>query len=102
LALMLWPLAPTVGAINSTPAMREWVMASSSGPLWVTVSSVGALAVGLWWMCLGLVLRRYPAAVRATFRPAGDWFERRHATRIALGGLLLAGAAGSMLATVLA
>jgi hypothetical protein len=99
--LMLWPLAPTVGAINSTPAISEWVMAASSEPLWATVSSIGALAVGLWWMCLGLIVHRYPAAVRATFRPLGDWFERRHATRIALGGLLLAGAAGSILATVL-
>ncbi len=99
--LVVWPLDRTVNALNSTPAISEWIVRSTPAPLWALVPSIGALALGLWWICLGLILRRYPVAVRAMVRPFADWFERRHAARIVLGGLLLAAAAGSILATIL-
>ncbi len=98
--LLLWPLELTVGAIVETPAIRDWVARVIPGPWWASTPAIGALALGLWWTCLGLIVRRVPGAVRATFRPLADEFERRHATRVALAGVVLAVAGASLLVTI--
>jgi hypothetical protein len=100
-ALLLWPLAATVGAQRDVPAIGEWVERSVPELFLAVVPLIGALAVGVWWICLGLILRRSRAAVRMMFRPFGDRFDRPHAMRVALGGMLLAAAAGSILAAIL-
>jgi hypothetical protein len=98
--VLLWPLAPTVGALNDGAAIREWVERANPGPFLVLEPLIGVLVIGLWWTCLGLILRRAPDAVRVTFRPFGNGFARRHATRFALMGLLVAAAAGGILAAI--
>ena len=76
--------------VRSTP---EWS--------WAIAPASAALALGLWWVCLGLILRRFPDAPRVTFRPFANAFDRRHGTRLALVGSLIAAAAGTIFAIIL-
>jgi hypothetical protein len=98
--LLLWPAELAVGAINEQPAIHEWVERAIPGPMWASVALLGALALGLWWLCLGLILRRAAGVARVAFRPFVQWFDRRHGARLALAGFLLAAAAGSILAAL--
>jgi len=100
-ALLLWPLGPIAGALNDTPAIQEWMARSNPEWFWMIAPASGALALGLWWACLGLILRSFPGALRAALRPFADGFERRHGTRLALVGSLVAAAAGTILAIIL-
>lgn len=53
---------------------------------------VGFGAVAIWWTVLGFMSAAFPGAVRATFVPLGDQFERRHGSW--LGWVCLALAVG--------
>ena len=100
-ALLLWPLAAAAGAQRDVPAVGEWIERSFPKLSWAVVPALGALGVGIWWICLGAMLRRSRAVVHRVFRPFGDGFDRRDATRIFLAGVLLAAGAGSILAIIL-
>jgi hypothetical protein len=95
--LLLWPLAPAVGAMTDFPEIVEWVADAVQGPTWAMEPLLGAVVLGIWWTCLGLILRRAPGAIRAAFRPFADEFDRRHAARMAMGGIFLIAAAGAAL-----
>jgi hypothetical protein len=99
-ALLLWPLAPVGGALNDIP-LEEWAVRSTPEWAWAIVPASAALLLGLWWACLGLILRRSPAALRAAFRPFANAFDRRHGTRLALVGALVAAAAGIIFVIIL-
>jgi hypothetical protein len=99
-ALLLWPLSLVAGALNDI-RIREWAEYSIPEWSWAIVPASVALALGLWWACLGLILRRFPDAPRATFRPFANAFDRRHGTRLALVGSLIAAAAGTIFAIIL-
>jgi hypothetical protein len=86
------------------PAMLETpIRAEAVGwfpdPFWATLLFVGVVA-GAWWISLGLALTQWHGAVRATFRPFADWFERRHAVRLAYVGLGLLALASAALVIV--
>ena len=98
--LLLWPVALVGGVTQDVPALREWIGRSISEPVEVITALVAAVAVGLWWACLGLILRRYPSALSGTFRPFLESFDRRRAWGVVCAGLLLAAAAGSILAAL--
>jgi hypothetical protein len=100
-ALLFWPLAPIAGALNDTHDLQEWMARSNPEWFWAIAPASAALALGLWWACLGLILRRSPAAPRAAFRPFANGFDRRHGTRLALMGILVAAAAGAIFAIIL-
>ena len=59
------------------------------------------LLLGTWWAFLGLVLGRIAGIVRAVFWPFADWFERRHAMRVALIGLFLVVISGAILGVLM-
>lgn len=59
-------------------------------PSWLLVSVATALTLGLWWAVLGLLLRRFDAAVRTVFWPFADWFTRRHAAPLVVAGAIVA------------
>jgi hypothetical protein len=98
--LLLWPIGPIGGALNDLK-IEEW--AARAIPEWsgAIVPASAALVLGLWWACLGLILRRYPDALRTAFRPFANAFDRRHGTRLALVGILVAAAAGAIFAIIL-
>jgi hypothetical protein len=98
--LLLWPLALAIGAMTDFPEIVEWVADAIQGPTRAVEPFLGAVVLGLWWTCLGLILRRVPGAIRTTFRPFADEFDRRHAARMAVGGILFIAAAGAALAAV--
>jgi hypothetical protein len=67
-------------------------------PAWIgALCSIGVV-LGIWWMLLGLLLRKFPRGVHAAFRPFADWFEQRHATRVSLAGGTLFALSGAILA----
>ncbi len=98
--LLLWPMAPIGGALNDLQ-IEEWAARATPEWSWTIVPASAALILGLWWACLGLILRRSPDALRAAFRPFANAFDRRHGTRLALVGSLVAVAAGTIFAIVL-
>jgi hypothetical protein len=100
MVVLLWPMGPVAGAINDLE-LEGWAARVSPEWFWAIAPASGALVLGLWWACLGLILRRFPAAPRAAFLPLANNFDRRHGTRLALVGALVAGAAGAIFAVIL-
>jgi hypothetical protein len=47
-------------------------------------------SVGLWWIALGTILRRWPKLVHVIFRPFANWFNRKWAAALLCIGLALA------------
>jgi HAAS domain-containing protein len=87
------------------PAMLETpIRAEAVGwfpdPFWATLPLLVGVVAGAWWVSLGLALTRWHGAVRATFRPFADWFERRHGVRLAYVGLGLLALASAALVIV--
>jgi hypothetical protein len=66
-------------------------------PAWMVAPAVVVLALGIWWVILGLLLGRMRGIVHVVFWPFADWFDRRHARRLSLIGLLLALISGASL-----
>ena len=56
----------------------------------VAVAGSVALVLGCWWALVGLLAIQFAATIRSIFRPFGNRFGRRHATRLALAGVVLA------------
>ena len=47
-------------------------------------------SVGLWWIALGTILRRWPKLLHVIFRPFANWFNRKWAAVLLCIGLALA------------
>jgi hypothetical protein len=79
-----WPASMVVAANGDFPAVREWMGGLLPKPFWVNATVTMALALGIWWMALGLLIDRFRSAVRATFWPFAEWVARRHAIGTAI------------------
>lgn len=99
-ALLLWPMFPVLGVLNDTPAIQERIARAHPEFFWAIAPTGAALVLGLWWSVLGLILRRFPDALRAVFRPFADGFDRRRATLLALVGMAIAAGAGVIFAII--
>jgi len=98
LALAGGPLLLTAVFVSDDPMLPRRLSGWFGEPAWIgALCAFGAL-LGVWWMLLGLLLRRFPRGVRASFRPFADWFEQRHATGVSLVGGALFAVAGAILA----
>jgi hypothetical protein len=86
--LLAWPLPVAIDAVSGVTQIRDRVAGLLPEPFWLAPTAA-VLTLGVWWACLGLLLGRFTSLVRVTFWPFADWFERRHARRVALAGLLL-------------
>ena len=91
---------PALMTAASDPSVRHEVTLWLPEPLWLRLPLVIALAAGIWWTMLGLLLSRFREGVRLMFWPFADWFDGRHGIRIARAGLIVAAAAGVALAAV--
>jgi hypothetical protein len=100
--LLLWPVPSTVGTLQSFPVVAERAASLFRKPDWVIAIPLGALALGMWWTILGLVLRTVVPAIRALFFPFAEWFGKRHATRLALAGVAIAIVAGVAVLSMIA
>jgi hypothetical protein len=96
---MLWPALITFFAATDVPAVEDYLARRTTNPL-LTALCLSGIAIGLWWTALGLVFRMRVHAVRAIFFPFADWFERRHATRIMVLGLLVIGTSAALFAVL--
>ena len=85
---------------NAGPAAREFLQAWLPDPFPLAAALLAALVAGAWWLVLGLALAGCTRAVRWTFWPFAEGFERRHGIRIAVVGLVVAAASGAALAAV--
>ena len=96
-ALLLSPIPPVALAVEDTPLVQDWIAQSIPGPHVVVSSAAIILAVGGWRLALGLLLRRFHPLIQLAFWPFADWLNRRHATRLAMTGLVLVAIAGGVL-----
>jgi hypothetical protein len=80
------------------PLLRGRLTSWVGEPAWIGALCSIVVLLGIWWVLLALLLGKVPRAVHAAFRPFADWFEPRHATRVALAGGTLAAVAGVILA----
>jgi hypothetical protein len=98
LALVGGPALLTIVFVADDPMLPSRLNRWFGEPAWIgALCSIGVL-LGAWWMLLGLLLRKFPRGVQAAFRPFADWFEQRHATRVALAGGTLFALSGAILA----
>jgi hypothetical protein len=89
-ALFGWPI-PAVLAANDVPSVGEWTRQVLRAPWWVNLTVTTALALGTWWIVLGVLIDVFKGVLRATFRPFADGVSRRYAIGlIATGGTLVA------------
>ena len=95
----VWPALISVFVATDVPAVEDYLARRIANPPLPALCLTG-IALGLWWTALGLVCRVGPKAVRAIFFPFADWFERRHAVRITLLGLLVIGTSAALFAVV--
>jgi hypothetical protein len=79
----------------------SWLFRWLGEPAWVRIPPLILLLLGMWWAFLGLVLSRITGIVHAVFWPFADWFERRHAMRVALMGLSLVVICGAILGALM-
>jgi hypothetical protein len=66
---------------------RKLLAAIPVAPEWADTAAgwfVGAGAVALWWMLLGVAVASYPGAARAVFFPLCNRLERRHGLTLAV------------------
>jgi hypothetical protein len=97
--LIAWPLPPAIDAVTGFPQIHNRLLGLLPEAFWLAPSAA-VLAVGVWWVIFGLLLRRFDTLVRVAFWPFANWFERRHATRVALAGVLLVVLGAAMVVAV--
>jgi hypothetical protein len=98
IALVGGPVLLTAVLVSDDPMVASRLSGWFGEPAWIgALCSIGVL-LGIWWMLLGPLLRTFPRAVRATFRPFADWFEPRHAMAASLAGGALFALSGAILA----
>jgi hypothetical protein len=88
--VLVWPAAATAGAVTDFPQIADRVIETFRQPDWLLWASFAALALGIWWTMTGFVVRRFPIAVRYLFFPFAEWFDRRHGSRLAIAGIVVA------------
>ena len=74
--------------VDDAVARRQFASFVQGGA--AAVPAIVVVVLGCWWMLIGLVAGQLVSGVRAMFRPFAARFERRHALRLALAGLVLA------------
>ena len=94
-------LVPLAFEPDVAPAVRDLLFGWLPEPFWLGFVLLGMLVAGTWWLGLGLALARFRRAVRWTFWPFADWFERWHGMRIAMIGLIIAAVSSAALVAVL-
>jgi len=94
--LLVGPVAPVVVGLEEVMVDGR-LAAVVPWPTWIVAPVIVVLALGIWWVILGLGLGRLRRIVHLVFWPFADWFDRRHARRLSLAGLILALASGAVL-----
>jgi hypothetical protein len=81
--------------------LRGWLLRWLGEPRWIGIVAAIASVLGVWWIVLGLLLSRFVAGTRAVFSPFVEWFDRRHAVRLALVGLFIVAVSSATLALLM-
>ncbi|MGH9373483.1 MAG: hypothetical protein ACRD15_18335, partial [Vicinamibacterales bacterium] len=89
IALFVWPAAFVLAANADFPAFREWTAALIPTSTSMSTVVAGALALGTWWIVLGLLGRGFKQVVRAAVWPFAEGFDRRHAIGVMVAGGIL-------------
>ena len=76
--------------MSDDPSFNRFLSRIVAAPFEVNFAATIAVATGVWWMILGLVIRRLRDAMREIFRPFANRMEPHHATRLCLVGLAIA------------
>jgi hypothetical protein len=97
-ALVGGPVLLATVFVSDDPVLRSGLLRWLGEPRWMRVVCSFVVLFGTWWMLLGLLLSRFPGGVHVAFSPFADWFERRHAMRVALLGLVICVLSGAILA----
>jgi hypothetical protein len=88
------PALLVISAANDVPGISDALVRVVQAPLWAAVPAAAAVAIGLWWVIVGLLIALKPAIFRTFFWPFAEGFGRRHALGLAVAGALLAVGSG--------
>jgi hypothetical protein len=88
------PALLVISAANDVPGISDALVRVVQAPLWAAVPAAAAVAIGLWWVIVGLLIALKPAIFRTFFWPFAEGFGRRHALGVAVAGALLAVGSG--------
>ena len=89
--LLAWPVGVILGARADFTAFRQWLETLLPASLETNTTVVAAMAVGGWWIALGILAGPFNGVLRAVFWPFAESLSRRHAIAvIGLGALLIA------------
>jgi len=89
IVLIAGPAFPIINLLSEEPS-QTWLSSTVGLNKWIALPSAVILVVGCWWALLGIVAAQATGMIRSLFRPFATWFERRHAMRLALTGMILA------------
>jgi hypothetical protein len=99
-ALVGGPVLLTTVFVADDPMLRSRLTGWFGEAAWMgALGMIGAL-LGIWWILLGQLLGKFPRGVHVAFRPFADWFDRRHAMRVALLGTGVFVLSGAILAVL--
>jgi hypothetical protein len=97
LALVGGPVFPLASVLNDDLSARSQLSAFVGVSPWIAVPGAVAVALGCWWVLVGLVGAQLTSSVRALFRPFANRYDRRHGTRLAIAGVVFAVVGTAML-----
>lgn len=92
LVTLFWP-GPVAGVAASEAPMRAMLGRLGYSP-YSAPPLLGTMAMGVWWMALGIGLAARSGIVRACFYPFAERVGRRHGVMLSAAGVVLALGAG--------
>lgn len=90
LLLLIWPAPAVGGGLTQLRELHDPRIDAVLAPAWFTVVAGATLALGAWWMLLGVLLPRVLRVLRVVFWPFAESVERRHGFVLAGLGVVVA------------
>lgn len=89
-ALYIWG-ASQIGGVLETPLEAHLDLAASERPFhyWLAVGALASVATGVWWICVGALIRQFEQPARLLLGPLQSLVSARPLRRLLLGGAIL-------------
>lgn len=89
-ALYVWG-ASQIGGVLETPLERHLDLVGAERPLhyWLAVGALASAATGVWWICVGVLIRQFERPARRLLGPLEHLVSMGPGRRLLLGGAIL-------------